>query len=206
MMKSKKYDATNDEKLIDILNFNSFREMQESYPNAVDLSNSKKKSMSYQEVTEYLKSIVNDVMVTTDGDKIAISDDFNHIEKSSDYGKLNRRGRIEIKTYAAEIFKLITNALFEKEIINKDNNKIDVERFKYYSVPVWINNRTYSVLLECAVLKEEAFDYATRNGASNDTYPKAYKQKFIRKKERLQVVDISYLYNIKNRPIKVQKT
>ena len=122
-MKSKKYDFTNDEKLIDILNFNSFREMQEFYPNAIDLSNSKKKSMSYQEVTEYLKSIVNDVMVTTDGDKIAISDDFNHIEKSSDYGKLNRRGRIEIKTYAAEIFKLITNALFEKEIINKDNNK-----------------------------------------------------------------------------------
>ena len=84
-MKSKKYDFTNDEKLIDILNFNSFREMQEFYPNAIDLSNSKKKSMSYQEVTEYLKSIVNDVMVTTDGDKIAISDDFNHIEKSSDY-------------------------------------------------------------------------------------------------------------------------
>ena len=39
-MKSKKYDATNDEKLIDILNFNSFREMQEFYPNAIDLSNS----------------------------------------------------------------------------------------------------------------------------------------------------------------------
>lgn len=43
MMKSKKYDFTNDEKLIDILNFNSFREMQEFYPNAIDLSNSKKK-------------------------------------------------------------------------------------------------------------------------------------------------------------------
>lgn len=66
------------------LGFQSFKEIKEQYPNAVDLSNSDKKKWSYKEVSDYLKSIVNDVMVTSDGNKIAISDDYRHIEESSD--------------------------------------------------------------------------------------------------------------------------
>ncbi len=183
------------------LGFHSFEEVKEQYNNAVDLSDSEKKKWSYKEVTQYLESIVNDVMVTSDGYKIAISDDYRHIEESSDYPKLNRRGKEEIKTYSAEITKLVSNAEYEKEIVNKDINKVDVEKFKYFSVPVWINNRAYNLLLECGQLKEKTSDSATRKGASNDTFTEVSKEKYIRKHGKLQVLDISYLYNIKNRPL-----
>ena len=194
--------------------YKSFEDIKSQYPNAVDLSSSDKRKMTYKEVTAYLKSIVNDVMVTSDGDKIAISDDYDHIEKSSSFSTLNRRGKEEIKTYAAEIKKLVPNSVFEKEIKNKDPAKSDVELFKYYSVPVWINNRAYSVLLECGQLKEknnsETFlsdpkkrfsDSATREGASNDTFTENLKSKYIRKIGKLQVLGISYLYNLKSRPL-----
>ena len=194
--------------------YKSFEDIKSQYPNAVDLSSSDKRKMTYKEVTAYLKSIVNDVMVTSDGDKIAISDDYDHIEKSSSFSTLNRRGKEEIKTYAAEIKKLVPNSVFEKEINNKDPAKSDVELFKYYSVPVWINNRAYSVLLECGQLKEknnsETFlsdqkkrfpDSATREGASNDTFTENLKSKYIRKTGKLQVLGISYLYNLKSRPL-----
>ena len=78
---------------------------------------------------------------------------------------------------------------------------MDVEKFKYFSVPVWINNRAYNVLLECGQLKEKTSDSATRKGASNDTFTEVSKEKYIRKHGKLQVLDISYLYNIKNRPL-----
>lgn len=196
------------EKAQNALGFKSFEEIKEQYPNAVDLSNSDKKKWSYKEVTDYLKSIVNDVMVTSDGDKIAISDDYRHIEESSDYTKLNRRGKEEIKTYAAEIKKLVANSEYEKEIDNKDSAKVDVEKFKYYTVPVWINNRAYNVLLECGQLKNETSDSATRKGASNDTFTEVSKEKHIRKRGKLQVLDVSYLYNIRNRPLtnKIEKS
>lgn len=105
------------------------------------------------------------------------------------------------KTYSAEITKLVSNAEYEKEIVNKDINKVDVEKLKYFSVPVWINNRAYNVLLECGQLKEKTSDSATRKGASNDTFTEVSKEKYIRKHGKLQVLDISYLYNIKNRPL-----
>lgn len=201
-------DNNNQEKAQNALGFKSFEEIKEQYPNAVDLSNSDKKKWSYKDVTDYLKSIVNDVMVTSDGDKIAISDDYRHIEESSDYTKLNRRGKEEIKTYAAEVEKLVANSEYEKEIDNKDPAKVDVEKFKYYTVPVWINNRAYNVLLECGQLKNETSDSATRKGASNDTFTEVSKEKHIRKSGKLQVLDISYLYNIRNRPLtnKIEKS
>ena len=66
--------------------------------NAIDLSNSKKKSMSYQEVTEYLKSIVNDVMVTTDGSISEISRDSYVVAEEKVVKELkssNRTNRIQ---------------------------------------------------------------------------------------------------------------
>ena len=195
-------EKTNETIMQSIFGFNSFDEILSQYPNAVDLSSSDKRKMTYQEVTQYLKSIVNNVMVTSDGEKIAISDDFDHIEKSKDFSKLNRRGKEEIKTYAAEIEKLVPNAVFEKEIPNKDPAKVDVEKFKYYTVPVWINNRAYSILLECGQLKENRdFNFATRKGESNEHDHEIPQEKHIRKNGKLQVLDISYLYNIRNRPL-----
>lgn len=195
-------EQNNNEKSQSIFGFSSFDELISKYPNAIDLSFSDKLKMSYKEVTDYLKSIVNDVMVTADGEKIAISDDYRHIEESSDYAKLNRRGKKEIKTYAAEIEKLVSHSTYEKEIENKDDSKIDVEKFKYYTVPVWINNRAYNVLLECGVLNEKRVpDSATRKGASNDTFTGNSYVKYIRKSGKLQVLDVAYLYNIRNRPI-----
>lgn len=191
----------NEQKIQDAFGFHFFEEIKEQYQNAVDLSNSEKKKWSYKEVTDYLKSIVNDVMVTSDGDKIAISDDYDHIEKSSSFNELNRRSKEEIKTYAAEINKLVSNSEFQKEIENKDSAKVDVEKFKYYTVPVWINNRAYNVLLECGQLKNETSDNATRKGEPNNTYTEVSKEKYIRKHGKLQVLDISYLYNIRNRPL-----
>lgn len=200
--------SNNQENAQNALGFQSFDEIKEQYPNAVDLSNSDKKKWSYKDVTDYLKSIVNDVMVTSDGDKIAISDDYDHIEKSSSFNELNRRGKEEIKTYAAEIKKLTANSEFQKEIENKDSAKVDVEKFKYYTVPVWINNRAYNVILECGQLKNETSDSATRKGVPNDTFTEVSKEKHIRKHGKLQVLDISYLYNIRNRPLenKIEKS
>jgi hypothetical protein len=202
-------EKMNETQVQSIFGFNSFEEILSQYPNAVDLSSSDKRKMSYQEVTQYLKSIVNNVMVTYDGEKIAISDDFDHLEKSKekskDFSKLNRRGKEEIKTYAAEVEKLVPNAVFEKEIPNKDPAKVDVEKFKYYTVPVWINwinNRAYNVLLECGQLKENRdFNSATREGESNEHDHEIPQEKHIRKNGKLQVLDISYLYNIRNRPL-----
>jgi hypothetical protein len=157
--------------------------------------------MSYKEVESYLKTIVNDVMVTSDGDKIAISDNYEHVMTSSSYPKLNRRGKEEIKTYAAEIKKLIPNSEFENELPNHDPKKPDVEKFKYYSVPVWINNKAYNVLLECGQLKEkDATETQAREGALKNVTV-ASNQKYIRKTGLLQVADISYLYNMRNRPL-----
>lgn len=188
-----------------VVGFKSFEEVKAQYPNAVDLSSSAKKAMSYKDVTEYLKSIVDDVMVTADDNKIAISDNYEHIEKSSDFTSLNRRGKKEIKTYAAEIKKIVPNSFYEKEIVNKDPNKVDVEKFKYYGVPIWINNRAYNVLLECACLKENRVsDSATRKGASNEHVHENSNGQYIRIRGKLQVLGISYLYNIKNRPLPYQ--
>lgn len=185
-----------------VYGFTSFEEVLKQYPNAIDLSNSEKKSWSYKEVEQYLKSIVNDSFVTLDGDNIGISDNYEHIETSSEYKNLNRRGKEEIKTYAAEIKKLINNSEYEKEIINKDSSKQDVEKFRYYSVPVWINNRAYNVLLECGVLKEnEPLETQACKEASNEHVTKGSNIKYIRKSGKLQVADISYLYNLKNRPL-----
>lgn len=185
-----------------IVGFKSFEEVKAQYPNAVDLSSSTKKKMSYKEVEDYLKSIVNDVMVTSDGDKIAISTDFNHIMKSSDYLNLNRRGKEEVKTYAAEVDKLVSHSEYEKELPNKDSGKLDVEKFKYYGVPIWINNRAYNVLLECACLKENELPVTqAHSGASNEHVSESSDIKYIRKHGKLQVLDVSYLYNIRNRPL-----
>ncbi len=181
--------------------FQNFDEVKAQYPNTVDLSNSDKKKMSYQEVENYLRSIVNDVMVTTDNDKIAISDNYEHVMKSSEYSRLTRRGKEEIKTYAAEIEKIIPNSEFENELPNHDIHKPDVEKFKYYSVPVWMNNRAYNVLLECGVLKEkDTSETQAREGVLKNVTEVSNK-KYIRKNGKLQVVDISYLYNIRNRPL-----
>lgn len=107
-----------------------------------------------------------------------------------------------IKTYAAEIEKLITNSEYEKEIPNKDSAKKDIEKFKYYYVPVWINNRAYNVLLECGVLKEnEPSEMQACKEASNEHITESSTNKYIRKNGRLQVADISYLYNLRNRPL-----
>lgn len=185
-----------------VVGFKSFEEVKAQYPNAVDLSSSTKKKMSYKEVEDYLKSIVNDVMVTSDGDKIAISDDYRHVSRSSDYLHIKRRSKEEIKTYAAEIKKLVPNSEFQKEIDNKDPLKVDVDKFKYYTVPVWINNRAYSVLLECGQLKEKGtFINAARKGTTEVNVPESSDEKYIRKHGKLQVLDVAYLYNIKNRPL-----
>lgn len=184
-----------------VAGFQSFDEVKAQYPNAVDLSHSDKKKMSYKEVESYLKTIVNDVMVTSDGEKISISDDYNHIMRSSNYRNMIRREKNEIRTYAAELEKLIPNSEFQKEIINKDSVKVDVDKFRYYTVPVWIDNKAYNVLLECGQLKDETSINAARKGATEVNVSGSPAPKYIRKTGRLQVADISYLYNMKNRPL-----
>lgn len=184
-----------------VAGFQSFDEVKAQYPNAVDLSHSDKKKMSYKEVESYLKTIVNDVMVTSDGEKISISDDYNHIMRSSNYRNMIRREKDEIRTYAAELEKLIPNSEFQKEIINKDSVKVDVDKFRYYTVPVWIDNKAYNVLLECGQLKDETSINAARKGATEVNVSGSPAPKYIRKTGRLQVADISYLYNMKNRPL-----
>lgn len=93
------------------------------------------------------------------------------------------------------------NTFIELEEEKKDNvqNKLGFHSFE--EVKEQYNNAVDNVLLECGQLKEKTSDSATRKGASNDTFTEVSKEKYIRKHGKLQVLDISYLYNIKNRPL-----
>lgn len=191
-------DVQRDDQIV-LFQFNSFNDFKNSYPNAVDLSATFGRGKTDKEVKEFLRRISNKYYVTLNGDKISMSDQYDHIEKSAKYKTLNRRGKQDIKVYAYEIEKLIRNALpvtnRPKIRKNSDPLKVDTDYFVYYEVPVWINNRAYNVQLDCAVLKENASKTATTNVVSptrNGSIP----GNIIMRKAKLQVGNISYLYNI----------